>query len=52
MTKEPKLERARRLLPEWTRFDETGRQLYDDWKAGRLGPEPKEQEPELIKDEL
>lgn len=33
-TKEAKLDRARRLLPEWTAYDEQTRMLFDEWKRG------------------
>lgn len=35
MTKEPKLERARRMLPEWNVYDEEARTMFDAWKLER-----------------
>lgn len=32
MTKEPKLERAQRLLPEWSGYDAEARVLFDRWR--------------------
>jgi UDP-glucose:glycoprotein glucosyltransferase len=34
MTKEPKLDRARRLLPEWTLFDQQAREAMEEWLTG------------------
>ena len=35
MTKEAKLDRAKRLLPEWTVYDDEARALFDEWKEKR-----------------
>jgi hypothetical protein len=36
MTKEPKLERAQRLLPEWKEYDLETRKLYEEWRATKV----------------
>jgi UDP-glucose:glycoprotein glucosyltransferase len=35
MTKEPKLDRARRLLPEWVELDKEGKRLFKKWKEDK-----------------
>lgn len=37
MTKEPKLQRARRMVPEWNIFDKEIQDLHQRWKDGELG---------------
>ncbi|KAI3632981.1 hypothetical protein MIR68_009056 [Amoeboaphelidium protococcarum] len=32
MTKEPKLERAQRLIPEWKEYDSEARNLFEEWR--------------------
>lgn len=34
MTKEPKLDRARRLLPEWNTLDQQARAAMEEWLSG------------------
>ena len=36
LTKEPKLDRARRLIPEWTVYDQAAQKFVDAWKSKSL----------------
>lgn len=38
MTKEPKLDRARRLLPEWTEYDDEATAIFNSWKRNNHPP--------------
>ncbi|KAL3477786.1 UDP-glucose:glycoprotein glucosyltransferase-domain-containing protein [Aspergillus californicus] len=55
-TKEPKLERARRQVPEWTVYDEAigevGRRVESQWRMSREGEGDVEVEMELEVDEV
>lgn len=55
MTKEPKLDRARRLLPEWSEYDKEARDLFNEWRSNRGATPPNEPSPiatRAVKDEL
>jgi hypothetical protein len=47
MTKEAKLDRARRLLPEWSVYDEEARLLYEQWHKSKAAPKSTPEHDEL-----